>query len=587
MTAIVLMSNLGLSHAERLGRVKPVGVYGAQSHVIDLNDQTYASIDEGVDIRKIFPLLADRDMLFKVNFIQVGSGNSIPTNALEVTVTMRLGDEETLFTLDSPNNGFLPEEFDTDRANIRHSFDDSYSTTIPKELLKPGLVWSIQWCLNTETDKICQTENEKPLEVQSPVNLTVNIYPFEFFGWSWKNTGAGIDVLIDEMAQKLPISNLVVKGPVAEYYDVDEVLVSAQAGYPPRIINNRKEDGKVIWANQIDTGSAWNRALVQASGSNFGKSFMLMGMKYPGAKGKGGNNGMTTSVMPRKSSFGLAWHESLHMFNLFHWGENRRGGLAGAGIYPYIGKYSGVDAHATQGHVGPSWGYDARNKEFLSPTIMQQNGFARWRIAPERRGSKDAHRNLGMNMTHLSDWSANRIMQMIVTENTTELESSEDTANEQSVYSILMQASTATELLDKPYGVKILDIDPMAKVHAPIGPYPGRTRGLIDPSDPAQRNIASESAICNELQSFCDFSIRVKRDGAWKVYLLERPVDWKSTTQAWPHERSKFSEESYVTVAINLPESEGVVEEAQLLLTPDVLINPWPISPKVLASWTL
>ncbi len=72
--------------------------------------------------------------------------------------------------------------------------------------------------------------------------------------------GADVDNLMDEMAQKLPVNELIVQGPIDTDYQVPEVLVNAQAGHPPRVITSRLVDGKPIWINQIDTGSAWNPA---------------------------------------------------------------------------------------------------------------------------------------------------------------------------------------------------------------------------------------------------------------------------------------------------------------------------------------
>ncbi|MFK7995778.1 MAG: M66 family metalloprotease [Granulosicoccus sp.] len=581
----MLLLTLGSSHANSLSNIALAGVYGAQSHVLDLNDQSYATIEDGLDIRREFPILANRDMLFKVNFTHNGADGSIASSDLDVTLVIRQGDIETQFALDAPSNPIISTEFNTSPESIHHGFEDSYSTTIPRELMKPGMTWAVEWCLNSDAGYRCNKENEKALKVREAVDLTLNVFPFELFGWDWNRVGANVQSLLDEMAQKLPVSELIVKGPLPNYYDVNEVLVSAQAGFPPRLITSRKADGKVIWINQLDTGSAWNRALSNASDTPH-DSIMLMGMKFPGAKGRGASNGMATSVMPRKGSFGLAWHESLHMYGLAHWGQFGRNGLKGAEKYPYIGQYLGVDADKTLGHVGPSWGFDARSNEFLSPTIMQQNGYPRWRIAPERKGSRDAHREVGMNLTHLSDWSANSIMQQVISKNNAISTSPSDTGIEQSVYSILMQASTATELLDKPGGVKVMDITPVAKVYPPIGPYASRTKSLFDPSNPTERDTALGAGMCDEIQSFCDFSVRVKRDGIWKVYVLERTIDWNSSTQAWPHEKSRFSEASYITIAINLPESEGEPEEAQLLLTPDVLKNPWPGSPTTMATWT-
>ncbi len=150
--------------------------------------------------------------------------------------------------------------------------------------------------------------------------------------------------------------------------------------------------------------------------------------------------------------------------------ESSNTGLKGAGVYPYLGVYLNVDAHKTQGHVGPSWGYDARLRVFLLPTIMEQNGYPRWRIAPERQGSTDAHRDLGLTLTHLSDWSANKIMQMVASDNAQGAPSSNGQGMEQDVYSILMQASTATELLDKPDGIKVMDIDQLQRCIHPLVP---------------------------------------------------------------------------------------------------------------------
>lgn len=148
---------------------------------------------------------------------------------------------------------------------------------------------------------------------------------------------------------------------------------------------------------------------------------------------------------------------------------------------------------------------------------------------------------------------------------------------------MVMQASTATEFLTKEGGSKIRNIEPIAKVYPPIGPYVTNMQNRIHPEKEWSRNLALQNGLCNELWSFCDFSIRVKRKGKWKAYVLDRSTNWNPQTQAW--DKGSFSNESFITLAINLPVKEGEIEEAEFLLTPNALQTPWVSNPKVLASW--
>ena len=343
-----------------------------------------------------------------------------------------------------------------------------------------------------------------------------------------------------------------------------------------------------------------------------------MAMKYPGGKGIGNNNFTSSTVMPRAGAYGVAWHEITHMFDLYHWGEGNRG----EGWYPYIGAHAGIPAHSkVRSHVGPSWAYDAAKERFLSPT-MGTGDQLRWRRPPERRGSDDAHWEEGMKITPLSDWSAVRARNRSINRRYTWLDADTDgfwtnvsgwhqwnwakkkfelwqpsdsqadfefsASADQEVFSILVQASTATQQMKN--GAAIKEIEPLALVHAPIGPYVSNVKTLIDPRDAGSRQTAIEKGMCSgdsggegAKKSFCDFSLRLKRNGVWEVYALERTTDWDAAAQ-------DDNGASFVTAALNLPYSMQSditeISEISLLHTPNVLTKPWANNPKLLAKWT-
>ena len=111
-------------------------------------------------------------------------------------------------------------------------------------------------------------------------------------------------------------------------------------------------------------------------------------------------------------------------------------------------------------------------------------------------------------------------------------------------------------------------------VYPPIGPYKTGLIRLFDPTVAADRT--AWSAAYNKLTNGCDVCVRVVQGGAEKFYMLPLSED----TSLDP-----LNQNSFFTVAINLPASAGTVTEVEMISTPNAETDGLPASPANLDLW--
>jgi len=618
---------------EQIHAIEIAGVYGAQSHVIDLRDPTYPTLVKNGQgqlqevFQETFPLVADRDVLFKVNLKET-AGVDTRVEDIDVSLFLELPGRSETFSMSKPLNQFIDNNFPTERERVQHSFDNSYTVVVDKSLIRQGLQWSVGWChRGLEEAANCGISESYEAEVRPPIRMHANLFPIELFGWRWNKVHVDFDILFDEIAEKMPISELVLNRPETDYHKLSELLIHPQADNPPQLIKHRKDNGgNVLWGQENESMRHIVTALAEAGGrdyADYSHQMLVMGQNSPRQKGIGGTNSMFRAVMSRRSGYGLVWHENLHMYGLGHYGN----GNSGKDFYPYIGNYRGIpnpvkNGNQLRGHNGPAWGYDSRFEVFLPPTTTR-SGFKTWRVLPHNQGSTDRHGKFGMNLTPLSDWSAVHVMNYFAKrpawyDKLRDSEWVEESgwhvydkslnklvrtqpgihrgftipaadAGPIPVNTLLFQASLATELMNWKGGKKVMDINPVAKIHAPIGPYLSVAQWNADPSKGTQhRNWVTDRNTCTERGSFCDFSVRVKIDGKWVWRALDRQIDLNpDNTKTWPvGTKVKILSDNFVTLALTVPVKEGEIEAAEFYLTPDVMHTPWdPASLKLLATW--
>ena len=96
-----------------------VKVFFAQTHVQEPDDP-------------LFKLIENREVLIKVNITSTTTTEAPAVNAL-----LTLGDQTTTLRLSGPD--IVPEFIDYSPGLIQHSFDDSFTVSVPKNWVKPGL----------------------------------------------------------------------------------------------------------------------------------------------------------------------------------------------------------------------------------------------------------------------------------------------------------------------------------------------------------------------------------------------------------------------------------------------------------------
>jgi hypothetical protein len=106
-------------------------------------------------------------------------------------------------------------------------------------------------------------------------------------------------------------------------------------------------------------------------------------------------------------------------------------------------------------------------------------------------------------------------------------------------------------------------------LYEPQGPH---TSGLLRAFDPSQNEDRSQAreTLC---KGRCDFTLRVTQGG--KTYLNMVPGKWNPASKA-------TSLDSFQVGALNVPAHRGAVQNAKLLLTPNVAVDGLPSNPRVL-----
>ncbi|MDH7445929.1 M66 family metalloprotease [Aquimarina sp. 2201CG14-23] len=524
-----------------------IEVFLGQTHILQPEDP-------------LFGLVSERDALIKVQVISENGGQAPIVNAI-----LSLNGTTQTLQLEGPSE--LPTSFEINPGKVQHTFDDSFTATITKDWIKPGLSIRIE-----AGDENKQIDN---LKIGAPNKIIMTMFDTHFFQYSVGDYPTGWK---EELEAKWPSSGI-------ELIRVPNVVFS-ELTVPPRggnIIAARvssKEEYKDITGYNFDgeqaTASQWNRALKEAAGKKGRYSLF-----YTNIYGvfSGGQAGGFAGVGNGKK-IGLLHHELGHAFSLPHWGNNNE--------YPYKGDMHGIEAPDIHNktHAGPTWAYDPVKKYLIPPTIQEntigwKGEVGQYKIDPMQGGGTGSQEQQYL-LNHFSDYSVNKMRNY--------LQNHIVIWNEQSGNYASWDSNTGgyNNILDnngvnfaKERNVEVLSVmagvsslTPQANIiYPPIGPYQSGLIDLFNPEIEEDRLKADEIYCPN---GGCDVSLRIVQGGITKLYMLPLEMD----TSVEPS-----NARSYKTKALNLRASEGTVTKIELLSTPDVEKNGLPDSPIVLYTW--
>ncbi|MFK8162574.1 MAG: M66 family metalloprotease [Lewinella sp.] len=521
-------------------------VFFAQTHVLRPQDP-------------YFGLVSDRPVLIKAHLTSE-TGEAAP----EMLATLTLNGNTTTLELTGP--AFLPPATDLSPGKVVHSFDDSYTKTIPKEWVQPGLEITIQ-----AGDKQVQFTD---LLIGAPNRIPITMLDAHFFVEGTGDYPSGWE---EDMAAKLPMADFDLRRIPNVVFP--EVSIAARHGQVRAVRTSSVEDYKTLTGVEFDneqtTVSMWNKALHAAGGLITERGLFFTNTYNIETNGQGSHlNGLSNINKP-----GVFFHEFGHTMDLWHWGE--RGWDS---KYPYREAMHGIAAPTKQRgvHAGPTWKYDLEKEEFISPII--DGGFGlRYKKDPMAGGGQ-ADRAPGHLFSHFSDYSVDRARNFLQNKVAVWNES-------EGVYARWSQATGSySKIIKHNNGVAFPQepdtdvISIMASVsyatpeanlvYTPIGPYKGGIIKLFDAENADDRNEANR-LYCKAGQ--CDVSVRVKQAHKEETtYIFPMRVNPSIGKKKW---------NSLLTRAINLRASDGEVTKVELLYTPRVEEVGLPAVPRILDTW--
>lgn len=504
-----------------------------------------------------FKLTSGKASLIKVN-MDTDSGEDAPV----VTAIVTLGGTSETLTLSGPST--LSDPIDLDLGEIEHTFDNSFTTVIPAELVQPGL----SVVINAGDETIAFDT----LNIGAPNKIIMNMFDIHFFEFDEGDYPTGWQ---EEMIDKLPVSEIELRRlpnivfselTVPPRANVTAARVSSTGEY--QTITGLSFDGEQATAQQ------WNFALKRAAGISGRYSLFYTNIYGVFSGGQAGGY----AGVGNGNNIGILFHELGHALSLPHWGDRAE--------YPYKGDMFGIPAPDSfnETHAGPIWGYDLTKNLFIPSTIQTNSvgGEVGTFKRDPMQGGGSGDQEEGFIMRHFSDYSINQIQNYleghIVVSNgsTDEYASWDATTNSYSNTiannGVKFAVEKDVEVISVMAGVSA--VTPQATIlYPPVGPY---TSGLINIFDPTNETDRTTAASIYCPNGGCDVSVRIVQGGVTKLFMLPIAMD---TTQ------DPLDPDSFLTRAVNLRASDGAVTSIDLLNTPDAEINGMSNNPQVLYSW--
>jgi len=450
-------------------------VYLAQTHVLRPNDP-------------LLKLVGNRPTLLKVQVI-----GPYGTAAPAVTAVVQVGGESTTLTLDGPAT--LPTTFEAALGKVEHRYDDSFTTLIPPEWIRPGL--NIRVTAGNSTV-------DHDIKVGAPTVVKMKMFDVHYFGLGSSDYPAGT---FDELEAKWPVSSL----DIERIRDIDfpELVIPARSGAPNVRVTSKqdyKDQTDLNFDGEQAAALQWVHAL-SASGGNFDVAMQYINIIGVSAGGQAGGFDGVGGI-----SLGILNHELGHALSLPHWGDNSS--------YPYKGTMYGIDPQPgvyMGTHTGPTWAFDLPSMTFIPPTVQENSvgGVVGCYKKSPMQGGGSGDQEQGFFFRHFSDFAVARMQSYlegkvaVFSDGKHYKWDDEDgdytrivTSNgvrypiEHDVQVISVMASTT--LSDRNVNM----------VYPPIGPYEGNLILTFDPTDASDRALADD-IFCPS--GGCDFSLRVIR----------------------------------------------------------------------------
>ncbi|MHC4742674.1 MAG: M66 family metalloprotease, partial [Planctomycetota bacterium] len=516
------------------------GVYLAQTHVLEPDDP-------------LFKLVGNRPALLKVQVL-APEGTAVPP----ITAFLSVGRATTTLTLDGPDT--LQDTFKAAPGLVEHRYDDSFTTLIPAEWVRPGL--RVRVAAGSATVYY-------DIKVGAPTELKMKMFDIHYFGLGSSDYPAGA---LDELEAKWPVADL----DIERIRDIDflELVIPARSG-APNVRVASKQDYKDQTGLNFDGEQAaalqWVEAL-SASGGNYDVAMQYINIIGVSAGGQAGGFDGVGAV-----SRGILNHELGHALSLPHWGDS--------GSYPYKGEMYGIEPQpgVYKGtHVGPTWGFDLPSMTFIPPTVQENSvgGAVGYYKKSPMQGGGAGDQEQGFHFRHFSDYGVNKMQRYIegkvaVFRDGYHYEwDDEDGGYTKNVTSdgVRYPIEHDVQVISVMASMTLADRN-VNMVYPPIGPYEGNLILTFDPTSESDRAVADE-VFCPS--GGCDFTLRVVQGGLQKTYMLPASA---------AEGDDPYSRSSLKTEAVNLRASDGSVTQVELLLTPDAEKDGLPNDPEVLYIW--
>jgi hypothetical protein len=267
---------------------------------------------------------------------------------------------------------------------------------------------------------------------------------------------------------------------------------------------------------------------------------------------------------------GVILHEVGHTFGLPHWLRSK--------AYPYKRSMYGKDpGEPTYPNAGPTWAFDIRKRDFISPRQMV-NGKLEWKRDPMQGGGW--RRDKEYMYKHFSDYSVARIRDCLEKRTVFWNEETKKYARwnqETGAYDKVVENDGVQFPVER--DVPVISVLATASavtpganiIYPPIGPY---TAGLIRRFDAASAKGREAARALGYTEKTCNVCVRVTQGGKAKTYLLRLNVSADDDPL-----------KAFHVDAINLPARDGEITRVDLLHTPNVMAKGLPADPKVLYRW--
>jgi hypothetical protein len=512
--------------------------------------------------------------------IKVQVYSATPVESPAVIARLWLADATIEIPLRGP--AMLPAHPSGDPVLMPHAYDDSFTATIPRTWIRPGLKVAVElrdydYSHVDDDDKIYTPivdDNEIAIldrrelgmiKVGAPTRLFMQMFDIHYFG-----QGKGADFPSGwetELAAKLPVSELVVHR--VRNIMFDEIVMPPQYGNPSARYHS-VEDYKAKTGSDFDgeQGIAlrWCQALKDAGGLyRFWRPYHInIAGVYSGGQAGGYRS------CGNLHRHGVLIHELGHTFGLPHWNNARD--------YPYKQTMYGQDSgQPTTANAGPVWAYDVTRGDFLSPSTLANSSIV-WRKDPMQGGGRSNLKHYMYN--HFSDYSVFRIRQCLEDRavywnsarghyakwNPQTGDYDQIVENNGVLFPIERDIDVISVLVTANAVVSDANI-----IYPPIGPYKG---GLISRFDANSAEDRQRALDVHYTTARCNVALRITQGDTTRNYLTRLSVSPDDDPNR-----------AFAVGAINLPARDGDVKSVELLYCPELMASGVTGNARTLYAW--